>query len=102
MDFISTHPHYLWALFGFACFPRITLWFFSLMTGGFLFWLGVLFVPRIMIAYWGTHYYWDTDPFLCVCSWFLALGGTKTETKVVVNETSKSKASKTKGAQNGR
>lgn len=83
MDFFATHTHYLWALFGFAFFPRITLWFFALITGGFWFWVGVFFIPHIMIAYWATHYYWDTNPVLCILSWFIAFGGSKSESKVI-------------------
>jgi hypothetical protein len=83
MDFFTAHPHYLWALFGFTFFPRITFWFFSLMTGGFLFWVGVLFLPRIMVAYWATYYYWDTNPILCLIAWFIAFSGTFGESSVI-------------------
>jgi hypothetical protein len=83
MDFFATHPHYLWAIFGFAFFPRITLWFFATITGGFGFWLGVFFVPHIMIAYWATYYYFDTNPILCILAWMVALGGSSTEKKAI-------------------
>ena len=83
MDFFATHPHYLWALFGFACFPRITLWFFALITGGFWFWVGVFFIPHIMVAWWATVYYWDTNPILCVIAWFIALAGSNCDKKIV-------------------
>ncbi len=83
MDFFATHPHYLWALFGFTCFPRITFWFFSLITGGFWFWIGVLFFPHIMVAFWATTYYWDTNPILCVIAWMIAFSGSCAEGRVV-------------------
>ena len=59
----------LWFLF-----PRLSFIFLSAMTGGFFFWLGVLIFPRIMVAYWATFYYWDTNPILCLIAWLLALG----------------------------
>ena len=86
MDFFVTHVHPYWALFGWLCFPRITFWFFSAMTGGFGFWLGVFFVPHIMAAYWATHYYWDTNPVLCVFAWLAAFGGSSSENKVVIKD----------------
>lgn len=76
--------HHGWALlFMWACFPRITFWFISSMTGGFGFWLGVLFVPHIMVAFWATVYYWNTNPWLCFFAWVIALGGSSKEKKVI-------------------
>lgn len=83
MDFFDAHMSPYWALFGWIFFPRITFWFFSVMTGGFGFWLGVLFAPYIMVAYWATQYYWDTNPWLCVFAWLLAFNGSSHETKAV-------------------
>lgn len=83
MDFFAAHPHYLWALFGFAVFPRITLWFFAATTGGFWFWIGVFFVPHIMVAFWATTYYWDTNPVLCVIAWIFALSGSSGESSAI-------------------
>jgi hypothetical protein len=65
--------HWIFILLGWAFFPRMMFWFFSAMTGGVLFWLGVLFVPRIMVAFWATTYYWQTNPFLCMIAWFWAV-----------------------------
>ena len=82
MDFFAAHTYPYWALFGWAFFPRITFLFFSAITGGLGFWLGVLFIPRLMIAFWATTYYWHTNPVLCILAWFCALSGTKAEVKV--------------------
>jgi hypothetical protein len=74
--------HTIWQLLGWLFFPRIMFWFFSAMTGGFFFWLGVFFVPRIMVAFWATVYYWDTNPILCIFAWIYALTGEMTEKTV--------------------
>jgi hypothetical protein len=71
--------HGIFYLIGWALFPRIMFWFFSAMTGGFFFWLGVFLVPRIMVAYWATYYYFDTNPILCLVAWFIALSGESAE-----------------------
>ena len=54
-------------------FPRLTLLFSSVAFGGFLWWLGWLFVPRILVAILATTAYWDTNPVLCVGAWIWAL-----------------------------
>ena len=70
-DFFDTHG---WlTVLGYICFPRLMFWFVNTMTGGFGFWLGVLFVPRIMVAFWATTYYWNSNPWLCLGAWFVAL-----------------------------
>ena len=65
-------------------FPRISFIFISLMTGGFFFWLGVIFVPRIMMAYWATYYYWDTNYILCIIAWFFVFCGESYEKKEIL------------------
>jgi hypothetical protein len=67
--------HGVLMLFGWLCFPRITFWIFSAMTGGFFFWLGVLLIPHIMVAFWATTFYWHTNPLLCAIAWFVAFWG---------------------------
>src|ERR1035437_9053 len=42
-------------------FPRLTL-FFATVWGGFLWWLGLIFVPRLMVAILATLTYWTTNP----------------------------------------
>lgn len=76
-DFWTNHGYL--QLLGWFFFPRIMFWFFSVMTGGIWFWVGVLFVPRVMIAFWATTYYWNTNPILCVFAWIYALTGEGTE-----------------------
>ena len=83
MDFFDAHLHPIWYLIGWILFPRIMFWFVSAITGGFGFWLGVFFCPYIMAAYWATHYYWDTNPVLCILVWIYALIGSSGETKTV-------------------
>ena len=82
MDFFDAHTYPYLALFGWVFFPRITFWFFSAISGGFGFWLGVFFVPHIMVAYWATYYYWDTNPALCILAWYFAFIGSSQETKM--------------------
>ena len=45
MNFWDVHG--ICFLLGLSFFPRITVWFFSAVAGGFIFWVGFLFVPRI-------------------------------------------------------
>jgi len=70
--------HGVWFIIFMMLFPRLTM----LITGtwfapwaGVLFWLGWVFVPRITVAILACHFYFDTNPVLCVLSWFWALGG---------------------------
>jgi hypothetical protein len=62
-------------LFFIAIFPRLTLLFSSVATGGFLWWLGFIFCPRILVAALATVAYFHTNPILVVISWLMALGG---------------------------
>lgn len=63
-------------------FPRLTMLFAVNVPFGILAWLGWLFVPHILVAILATTFYWHTNPILCIIAWFVALGGTGTETKV--------------------
>lgn len=76
-DFFTNHSFI--QLLGWVFFPRLMFWFFSVITGGFWFWVGVLFVPRIMVAFWATTYYWSSNPFICVIAWIVALSGESAE-----------------------
>lgn len=80
-DFFTNHSFL--QLLGWVFFPRLMFWFFSVITGGFWFWVGVLFVPRIMVAFWATTYYWHTNPLICVIAWIVALSGESAEKKAV-------------------
>ena len=75
--------HGIFYLLGWAFFPRIMFWFVSAITGGFWFWIGVLLFPRIMVAYWATYYYFDTNPILCIIAWVIALFGESKEKQVL-------------------
>lgn len=76
MNFWDVHG--LWFILFLFLFPRLTM----LVTGifatfmGFWFFLGWIFVPRIVIAVLATTYYWDTNAFLCFLTWFWAITGT--------------------------
>ena len=83
MNFWDVHG-LLFVVFMFA-FPRLTLLFSSVATGGLLWWLGFIFAPRLLVAILATTYYWQTNPILVVCTWIWALSG-ETAEKVVVKK----------------
>lgn len=61
--------------------PRLTMLFAVGVPFGLLHWLGWLFAPHLTVAILATTFYWDTNPVLCIISWFVALGGTAGEGK---------------------
>lgn len=67
--------HNIFFLFFIAIFPRLTLLFSSVPFGGFIWWLGFFFCPRILVASLATVAYFHTNPFLVVMSWLIAIGG---------------------------
>ena len=67
--------HNVFFLFFIAIFPRLTLLFSSVATGGFIWWLGFFFCPRILVASLATVAYFHTNPILVSISWMIALGG---------------------------
>jgi hypothetical protein len=69
------HKHGLFFLIFITLFPRLTLLFSSVASGGLLWWLGFIFCPRILVASLATVSYFQTNPFLVVMSWVIALGG---------------------------
>ncbi|MGZ3687967.1 MAG: hypothetical protein ACXWPM_00830 [Bdellovibrionota bacterium] len=71
-----------------AFFPRLTLLFSSVPTGGLLWWLGWLFAPRILVAVLATMNYWYQNPILVVIAWLVAFGGESSEKYAVVQRTS--------------
>lgn len=75
--------HGLLNLLGWVFFPRLMFWFFSAITGGFWFWIGVLIAPRIMVAFWATTYYWNSNPVICIIAWIIALSGESSEKAAV-------------------
>ncbi|MGE3609813.1 MAG: hypothetical protein AB7I27_09535 [Bacteriovoracaceae bacterium] len=73
VDFFQKHG---WPFLIFiTIFPRLTLLFSSVVSGGFFWWLGFIFVPRILVAILATIAYFHTNPILVVISWLVALGG---------------------------
>lgn len=73
IDFFQKHGVFF--LIFITIFPRMTLLFSSVATGGFLWWLGFIFCPRILVASLATVAYFHTNPMLVIASWIVALGG---------------------------
>jgi hypothetical protein len=67
--------HGIWFILFMFFFPRLTLLFSSVATGGLLWWLGWIFAPRLLVAILATSAYWETNTVLVVLTWFWALGG---------------------------
>jgi len=76
-DYWSKHGVFL--LVGLTIFPRLTLLISSIPFGGFFWWLGFIFCPRILVAILATFAYFQTNPILVVVSWLIALGGEAAE-----------------------
>ena len=72
--------HSLLFLIGLTLFPRFTL-LFSNVSSSIVFWLAWFFLPRIMIAFLATIFYWKTNPILVILAWMFALGGESAEKK---------------------
>lgn len=77
VDFFKKHGFFF--LFFITIFPRLTLLFSSVVTGGFFWWLGFIFCPRILVASLATVSYFHTNPILVITSWLIALGGETVE-----------------------
>lgn len=73
VNFFDRHGYFF--LIFITIFPRLTLLFSSVATGGFLWWLGFIFCPRILVATLATVAYFHTNPVLVTISWIVALGG---------------------------
>ena len=67
--------HGVWFILFMCIFPRLTLLFSSVVTGGMLWWLGWILAPRLLVAILATNSYWETNTLLVVCTWFWAIGG---------------------------
>ena len=68
-----------WFLLFITLFPRLTLFFSSVPFGGFLWWLGFFFAPRLLVACLATIHYWKQNPILVFLAWLIAIGGEGTE-----------------------
>jgi len=64
-------------------FPRLTLLFSSVATGGLFWWLGWLIAPRLLVAVLATMTYGPTNPVLVAFAWFWAIGGESLEKRTV-------------------
>ena len=58
-----------------SIFPRLTLLFSSVPSGGLFWWLGFFFAPRFLVAILATLSYWNNNPILVMAAWLIALGG---------------------------
>jgi hypothetical protein len=67
--------HHIFFLIFITIFPRLTLLFSSVVTGGFVWWLGFIFCPRVLVASLATVSYFHTNPLLVTLSWLIAIGG---------------------------
>lgn len=70
-------------LLGLVVFPRITVFLFSNVIAGPLFWIFFLLFPRLVIPILAAYHYWDTNPVLVVLSFLICLGGETGEKTVV-------------------
>lgn len=77
MDFWDVHG--IFFIFFMFFFPRLTLFLSSVPFGGFFWWLGWLFTPRLLVAILATNNYWHTNKILVIITWFWALGGESAE-----------------------
>ncbi len=75
--------HGLFFLIFISFFPRLTLLFSSVASGGLLWWLSFFFAPRLLVAVLATFSYWQTNPVLVMISWFVAISGESGEKYVV-------------------
>lgn len=75
--------HGIFFLIFITLFPRLTMLFAVSVSFGPLAWIGWLFAPHLTVAIFATHYYWSTNPILCIIAWFVAFAGTGGETKIV-------------------
>lgn len=73
-------------LFFITLFPRLTLLFSSVASGGIFWWLGWIFTPRLLVALLATLNYWNQNPFLVVISWLVALGGESSEKVIILKQ----------------
>lgn len=81
IDFFTKHS-FLFLVF-ISFFPRLTLLFSSVPFGGFFWWLGFFFMPRLLVAVLATVAYGQTNPVLVALAWVVALSGEVMEKKKI-------------------
>ncbi len=64
-------------------FPRLALFLSSIASGGLLWWLGWLIAPRVLVAILATESYLQTNPFLVIVAWMIAISGEFSEKEFV-------------------
>lgn len=79
--------HSAFFLVAITFFPRLTLLFSGVAWGGLLWWLGLIFAPRVLVAFLATIAYWQQNPVLVAIAWVVAVGGESSEKYVVVSRT---------------
>ena len=67
--------HGFFFLFFMFFFPRLTLLFSSVAFGGILWWLGFIFMPRLLVAILASTTYWESNPVLVLGAWIWAIFG---------------------------
>ncbi len=82
VDYWSMHG--ILFLIAISLFPRLTLLFSNVASGGLFWWLGWFFAPRLLVAFLATISYWRTNPILVIISWLIALGGESSEKYTVL------------------
>ena len=80
--------HGILFLLGLTFFPRITTLFFMATPFGLLAWLGWVFTPHLLVAFYSLKY-WDQNPVLVVVAWIMVFVGTGGETKMVSSRRSR-------------
>jgi hypothetical protein len=60
--------HGAWFIIFLFFFPRLTMLLSSVATGGFFWWPGWLFTPRLLTAILATMHYGYSNTFLPCCS----------------------------------
>lgn len=61
-------------------FPRLTLLFSSVTSGGVLWWVGWAICPKLLVAILSLGY-WDTNPILVIGAWVWAFSGNDSNSK---------------------
>ena len=85
--------HGVFFLIFIALFPRLTLLFSSVASGGLIWWMGWIFAPRFLVAVLATQAYAYTNPYLVTFAWLIAFGGESSE-KVFVAKRLRRKSKK--------